>query len=230
MEEPLLPRSIFRYHAFVSLPILVTPSLLSADFSKLQEEVASVELFADWLQADIMDGHFVPNLSFGAPVLTWLKTSLLLDVHLMVTNPADRIDEFLAVGAKNITFHAEVVPKARDQQTLIRRIREGGATAGIALNPDTPLTAAEGVLDDVDLLLIMSVHPGFGGQEFIEEVLSKVRAAREAFPNLMIQMDGGIDDRTAPQCIQAGANNLVSGSYIFRAADRAAAIAALQGR
>ena len=209
--------------------IIIAPSILSADFRILQEEVKSIEPHADWLQADVMDGHFVPNLSFGAPVIKWFKTSLLVDAHLVVSNPADRIDEFLEAGAENITFHAEVVEKTEDRKNLINRIRDGGSTAGIALNPDTPLSEVQDVLGNVDLLLIMSVNPGFGGQEFIEDVLSKVRAAREAYPDLMIQMDGGIDDQTASRCIEAGANNLVSGSYIFQAEDRAAAIAALRG-
>ena len=210
--------------------VLIAPSILSADFRVLQEEVKSVEPYADWLQADIMDGHFVPNLSFGAPVIKWIETSLPVDVHLMVTNPADRIEEFLDAGAKHITFHAEVVESSEKRRELIKRIRDGGATAGIALNPDTPLSSVDDVLGDVNLLLIMSVNPGFGGQEFIEDVLSKARKAREQHTDLMIQMDGGIDDKTASQCIEAGANNLVSGSYIFRSADRAAAIAALRGQ
>jgi len=219
---------MFRYHAYVQSKVLITPSLLSADFSRLQSEVQSVEPYADWLQADVMDGHFVPNLSFGAPVIAWIKSKLPLDIHLMVTNPADRIDEFLEIGANHITFHAEVVEQTKERKKLIERIRDGGATAGIALNPDTPIASVNDVLGNIDLLLIMSVNPGFGGQEFIEDVLIKVRGARKKYPNLMIQMDGGIDNRTAPECIEAGVNNLVSGSYIFRAADRAAAIASLR--
>jgi ribulose-phosphate 3-epimerase len=209
--------------------ILIAPSVLSANLGKLQEEVESVEPYADWLQIDVMDGHFVPNLSFGAPVMRWIKTTLLLDAHLMVSNPADRIGEFLDAGATHITFHAEAVEGLKNRQELISRIRKGGATAGIAINPETPLSAAEDVLGDVDLLLIMSVHPGFGGQEFIEDVLGKVREARKRYPELMIQMDGGIDERTAVLCRKAGANNLVAGSFIFSAKDRKAAIDSLRG-
>jgi ribulose-phosphate 3-epimerase len=208
--------------------ILIAPSILSADFSRLQEEVASVEPYADWLQVDVMDGHFVPNLSFGAPVLKDVETTLPLDIHLMVANPEERIEEFLAFKPKNITFHAEVTD-TEERHALIAAIRDGGATAGIALNPDTPLEDVDDVLSDVDLLLIMSVNPGFGGQEFLTHVLEKVRAARKKFPTMMIQMDGGIDNTTAPQCIEAGANNLVSGSYVFGSDDRAAAIASLRG-
>lgn len=175
-----------------------------------------------------MDGHFVPNLSFGAPVLKWVKTELPLDIHLMVANPADRIEEFLAIGASHITFHAEAVPDEKKRIALIKAIRDGGATAGIAINPETPLSVVFDTLQDIDLLLVMSVHPGFGGQEFLEDVLTKVTEARARHPKLMIQMDGGVDDRTAPLCIRAGANNLVSGSFIFRADDRAAAIASLR--
>ncbi|PIR53116.1 ribulose-phosphate 3-epimerase [Candidatus Peregrinibacteria bacterium CG10_big_fil_rev_8_21_14_0_10_49_10] len=208
--------------------ILITPSILSADFRILQKEVESVEPYADWLQIDVMDGHFVQNLSFGAPVAKWIETKLPLDIHLMVQNPRDRIREFLEIGAKNITFHAEAVGEGKERKALLKAIHEGGATAGIALNPETPLSAAEDILSEVDLLLVMSVHPGFGGQEFLSDVLQRVQAARAAYPDLMIQMDGGVDAKTAPLCIQAGANNLVAGSFIFRSQDRAEAIAALR--
>lgn len=174
-----------------------------------------------------MDGHFVPNLSFGAPVMKWIKTNLVLDVHLMVSNPEERIEEFLEAGAKNITFHAEVAEDTDTKQALIAAIQDGGATAGIAINPKTKLSAVEDVLGDIDLLLIMSVNPGFGGQSFIEDVLTKVEQARTMYPDLMIQMDGGIDNITAPKCIAAGANNLVSGSYIFRSDNRQQAISSL---
>jgi len=208
--------------------VIIAPSILSADLGKLQQEVESIEPFADWIQIDVMDGHFVDNLSFGAPVMKRLKTKLPLDAHLMVSNPADRVQEFLDAGAAHITFHAEVVEGTDARKELIKAIRAGGATVGIAINPETPLSEVDDVLGEVDLLLVMSVHPGFGGQEFIEDVLEKVSAAREKFPGLMIQMDGGVDDQTAPKCIAAGANNLVAGSFIFEASDREAAIASLR--
>ncbi len=175
-----------------------------------------------------MDGHFVPNLSFGAPVLKWLKTDLPLDIHLMVQNPADRVQEFLDLGAANITFHAEAVKDTKERKELMDKIRSGGATAGIAINPETSIDSVGDVLKSIDLLLVMSVHPGFGGQEFIDHVLSQVQTARAAYPDLMIQMDGGIDEKTAPKCIKAGANNLVSGSFIFGAKDRTMAITSLR--
>lgn len=209
--------------------IIIAPSILSADFGKLQEEVLSIEPYADWIQIDVMDGHFVPNLSFGAPIIKWIKTKLPIDVHLMVENPADRIKEFLDAGANHITFHAEAVSSLDERKQLIASIREGGATVGIAINPETPLSEAEDVLGEVDLLLVMSVHPGFGGQEFIEDVLEKVRTARKEYPELMIQIDGGVDEKTAKLCIEAGANNLVAGSFIFRTQDRRTAIASLRG-
>lgn len=209
-------------------PVLITPSILSADFSKLQQEVDSVAPFADWLQVDVMDGHFVPNLSFGAPVLECLQCDLPLDIHLMVSNPGDRLQEFLDLHVGSITFHAEAVEETSERKQLIDTIRSGGAKAGIAINPETPIDAVGAILDDIDLLLVMSVHPGFGAQEFIEHVLSQVKTARSAFPDLMIQMDGGINADTAPKCIEAGANNLVSGSFIFGSKDRKMAIDTLR--
>lgn len=208
--------------------MIIAPSILSANLSRLQEEVDSVTPHADWLQVDVMDGHFVPNLSFGAPVLKHLKTTLTIDVHLMVTNPADRLREFLDVGAKHVTFHAEAVASTQDRRTLIDAVRSGGATAGIALNPGTPLSAIDDVVKEVDLVLIMSVQPGFGGQEFKADVLEKVKALRAVRPDVMIQVDGGITAETAALCREAGADNLVAGSFVFGASDRAAAIRSLR--
>jgi ribulose-phosphate 3-epimerase len=209
--------------------ILVTPSILSANLAYLQNEVDSVALFADWLQVDVMDGHFVPNLSFGAPVIKQLKTTVPLDIHLMVTNPADRIAEFQKLSVANITFHAEAVTQTQARKDLIATIRNGGQTAGIALNPETPLDAIQDVIDDIDLVLIMSVHPGFGGQLFLPEVLEKVRALRASHPDLMIQIDGGISVETSALAREAGANNLVAGSAIFNAENRTDAISSIRG-
>ncbi|MBI2117870.1 ribulose-phosphate 3-epimerase, partial [Candidatus Peregrinibacteria bacterium] len=176
---------------------------------------------------DVMDGHFVPNLSFGAPVLQNLKTKCPLDIHLMVENPEDRLEEFLALKVKNITFHAEVTDQ-ETRQALVASIHDGGATAGIAINPETAVSAIADVLEDIDLVLVMSVHPGFGGQEFLHDMLTKVQELRRRCPGLMIQMDGGITAETAKCCREAGANNLVAGSSIFGAKDRAKAIASLR--
>lgn len=211
------------------MKIIVTPSILAADLTKLQEEVSSVEPYADWLQVDVMDGHFVPNLSFGEPVLKNLKSKLPLDIHLMVDNPADRIKEFLKLRPLNITFHAEAVKGTDARRALIQAIRDGGALAGIAINPETPVEEIDDVIDEVSLALVMSVHPGFGGQTFITESLGKIRALRVAHPDLMIQVDGGINEETAALAREAGADNLVAGSYVFSAKDRAHAIATLRG-
>lgn len=208
--------------------ILITPSILACNLARLQEEVDSVEGAADWLQADVMDGHFVPNLSFGAPVIKNLKTKLPLDIHLMVSNPHERLKEFFAIGASNVTFHAEAVTNTADRLDIINDIRKNGATAGVAINPGTPIGAIADVVAEVDIVLVMSVHPGFSGQKFMPEVLGKVTALRAAHPKLMIQMDGGVDAVTARDCVRAGANNLVAASYIFGAHDRKAAINALR--
>lgn len=209
--------------------VRIVPSILAADLSRLDEEITSVEPYADGIQVDEMDGVFVPATHRFAPLLKNLRTTLPLDIHLMVTNPGERIAEFLALGANYITFHAEVVPKTADRKALITKIRDGGATAGIAINPETEVAAIDDVIGDVDLVLVMSVHPGFSGQKFLPEVLSKVRAIRAAYPKLSIQMDGGIDGETAKLCLDAGANTLVAATYVFSAADRAKAISALRG-
>lgn len=213
----------------MSSTVLITPSILAADLGRLQEEVASIEDCADGIQVDVMDGHFVRNLSFGAPVVRCIKTKLPIDIHLMVENPEERIEEFLQLQVKQITFHAEAIPDTVNREALIAAIRDGGAAAGIAINPGTPVDTIDDVLDDLDLVLVMSVEPGFSGQKFIPSVLEKVRSIRERFPNLMIQMDGGINETNAAQCREAGANNLVAASVVFGALSRAAAIASLRG-
>lgn len=210
------------------MSVLITPSILAADLGHLQDEVKSIEKDADWLQVDVMDGHFVPNLSFGAPVIACIKTSLPIDIHLMVENPASRIAEFLKLHVAHITFHAEAVKQTAARKRLIKAIRKGGATAGIAIKPATPVSAIDDVVGDVDLILVMSVEPGFAGQEFLPSALEKISSLRARFPGLMIQVDGGINDKTGKLCREAGADHLVAGSFIFSAANRAQAIASLR--
>jgi ribulose-phosphate 3-epimerase len=207
--------------------VRITASILSADFAHLQDAVDSVAS-ADAIQIDVMDGHFVPAISFGVPVVKSIKTKLPLDIHLMVTNPSDRIAEFLALRASIITFHVEAPMKPNDRAALIETIRAGGAKAGIAINPGTSIDAIDDILDAVDLVLVMSVHPGFSGQEFIPDVVDKIRTLRARKPDLMIQVDGGINAVTGRKCREAGADNLVAASFIFSAKDRAKAIADLR--
>ncbi len=205
--------------------IQIAPSILSADFGRLNEDIKTVEADCDLLHVDVMDGHFVPNLTFGAPVVRCIKTKLPLSCHLMIRNPEDFLSDFVKAGAATITFHAEVV---KDKSALIKKIHRLGVRAGISVNPETSVSALTRVLDEVDEVLVMSVHPGFGGQKFIEGALEKIAWLRKMRPDLDIAVDGGIDDMTAAKVVQAGANILVSGSYIFNSKNRKKAIASLR--
>lgn len=215
-------------------PLIIAPSILSANFGHLQSDIDGIEQAgADWIQIDVMDGNFVKNLSFGVPVVQWIKTSLPLDIHLMVNNPADRVPDFFTLKEKGLTigsisFHAETVPDTAARKALIARIRAGGALAGIAIRPATPVSAIDDVLNDIDMALVMTVEPGFGGQAFQPEALEKVRAIRAAHPDVLIQVDGGINAETGKLARNAGANVLVAGSFVVRAADRTAALSALR--
>ena len=208
----------------------IAPSILACDFSQLAAEVESVRADADLLHVDVMDGHFVPNLSIGAPVVKCLRprTDMYLDCHLMIDNPGDLLDQFAAAGANSCTVHIEL----GDPRPLFDRMRAHGMKVGLVLNPDTPLDAVLPHLDEIDILLFMSVHPGFGGQAFIPEVLDKVRAARaivdeRALP-IELEIDGGINLETAPLAGAAGADILVAGSAVFGAPDRGAACRAIR--
>ena len=201
----------------------IAPSILSADFSRLAEHVALVEeAGADYVHVDVMDGHFVPNISFGAPVMKCLcgKTKMPFDVHLMIEEPDRYIEDFVTDQTEYITVHQEACTHL---DRTIEYIRQAGAKAGVALNPATPVETVKWILDKVDMILIMSVNPGFGGQKFIEGTIDKLRALREMVDRknsrALIQIDGGVQAETAPRLVEAGADVLVSGSYVFKAAD-----------
>lgn len=205
--------------------ILIAPSILSADFGKLNEEIATVESHADWLHLDLMDFHFVPNLTFGAPVIRRIKTGLFLDAHLMVEHPETYLEELAEIGVGSVTVHQEGNVHLH---RLIARIHELGMKAAVALNPATAVESLSSILDDLDMVLVMSVNPGFGGQKFISLALDKIRWLKERRPELLVEVDGGINAETAALCREAGADVLVAGSYIFGAADRVAAIESLR--
>ena len=213
-------------------PLQIAPSILSADFARLADEVAAVERAgADLLHVDVMDGHFVPNLTVGPPIVASLKkvTKLPLDVHLMITNADAFISEFAKAGADYLTVHVEACPHLH---RTIQSIKEHGVKAGVTLNPATPIASLQEILGDIDLVLIMSVNPGFGGQTFIPSVLKKiadVRARLDAIGSqALLEVDGGVKVDNARDIVAAGATVLVAGSAIFSKPDYRSTIAALR--
>lgn len=208
------------------MDIKISPSILSADFGRLNEDIKTIEEHSDYIHIDVMDGHFVPNLSFGAPVARCIKSKLPLDVHLMIENPEKYIDDFAKAGADVLTVHFEAVD---DLHGLLKQIKEKGMKAGVSIKPGTEVEVLEEYLEELDWILVMSVEPGFGGQGFIEGALDKIKWLREKAPTLDIAVDGGINDETARLCEEAGANVLIAGSYIFKADNRKEAIDLLRG-
>lgn len=210
--------------------IQIAPSILSADFGKLAEEIVLIEPYSDRIHFDVMDGHFVPNISFGAPILKWVRTKLPIDVHLMIENPWVYIEDFVNAGADLIIVHQEACRKSgkASLENVLKKIKKMGVKAGVSIKPKTPVKVIAGVLKLVDQILIMTVEPGFGGQSFMPKMVEKIRQLRKLGFKGDIAVDGGINAETGKICAEAGANILIAGNYIFGAKDRVKAIKLLK--
>lgn len=212
--------------------MIISPSILSADFANLERDIKLVETNgADWIHVDVMDGHFVPNITIGIPVTAALKrvASVPLDVHLMIENPEKYAQDFIKAGADILTFHYEAMRNDEEIFKLIRLIKAHGVKAGLSIKPKTPAEKILPFLDELDLLLVMTVEPGFGGQKFMEDCAEKIKVIRKNAPSsLIVQVDGGINAETGRICRDYGATSLVAGNYIYKSADIKSAIESLK--
>jgi len=208
--------------------MIISPSILSADFCNLERDIKRVEPYVPWLHIDVMDGHFVPNISIGVPVVKSIKkcTKLFLDTHLMIENPEKYIDPFFEAGSDLITFHYEAVLDRTPN--IIKQIKAKGIKAGLSIKPKTSVCEIEKYINYADLILIMTVEPGFGGQKFMEEAAIKIKEVKEINKNVLVQVDGGVNDITSKICLKYGADSLVAGSYIYKAENIKSAIEKLK--
>jgi len=198
---------------------IISPSILSADFANLEADIKKVEPYVSWLHIDVMDGHFVPNISIGVPVVKSIRkiTKLFLDTHLMIENPIKYVDAFVDAGSDLITFHYEAT-KDKTIET-IEKIKSRGVKVGLSIKPKTTVNEIKEYINLVDMILVMTVEPGFGGQKFMEECASKIAQIKEINPNVLVQVDGGINSETAIICKNLGVDSLVAGNYIYSASD-----------